>query len=140
MSKTKKLQPRKIFDLELLHQRLGHKYTRSLLAWDTANAWEDIELRIYLDPFCTSCQIYSMNKKARSNNGLKTKAPFKWVFINIIPSTASKRLTIETNFSNDILIVDAYSKIPKLFSMEKITKEEVMDKLDMFQSRSGKID
>ena len=39
--------------LELLHQRLGHISTRSLLAGDTANIWKDIELRIYPDPFCT---------------------------------------------------------------------------------------
>ena len=104
MSKTKKLQPRKIFDLELLHQRLGHRYTRSLLAWDTANAWEDIELRIYLDPFCTSYQISSMNKKARSKNTLVPKVPFKWVFMDIIPSTAPKRLTSDTIVSNYLLI------------------------------------
>ena len=45
-----------------------------------------------------------------------------------------------THFSNYLLIVDAYSKIPKIYGMEKITTEEVMDKLDMFQSRFGKID
>ena len=28
--------------LELLHQRLGHRSTRLLLAGDTANVWEDI--------------------------------------------------------------------------------------------------
>ena len=61
-------------------------------------------------------------------------------FFNIIPSTAPKRLTSDTTFSNYRLIVDAYSKIPKLYGMEKITTEEVMDKLDMFQSRFGKID
>ena len=60
------------------------------------------------------------------------KAPFKWGFMDIIPSTAPKSLTSETTFSNYILIVNAYSKIPKLFGMEKITTEEVMDKLDMF--------
>ena len=65
--------------LELMHQRLGHRYTRSLLAGDTANVWEDVELRIDPNPFCTSCQIYSMNKKARSKIPLKRKAPFKWV-------------------------------------------------------------
>ena len=43
-------------------------------------------------------------------------------------------------FSNCLLIVDAYSKIPKFHGMEKIATEEVMDKLDMFQSRFGKID
>ena len=73
-----------------------------------------------------------MNKKARSKIPLKPKAPFKWVFMDIIPSTASKSLTSDTTFSNYLLIVGAYSKIPKLYGMEKITTEEVMDKLDMF--------
>ena len=39
MSKKNKLPARKRIALELLHQRLGHRYTRSLLAGDTDNAW-----------------------------------------------------------------------------------------------------
>ena len=81
-----------------------------------------------------------MKKKARSKIPLKPKAPFKWFFIDIIPSTAPKSLTSDTTFSNYLLIVDAYYKIPKLYGMEKITTEEVMDKLDRFQSRFSKID
>ena len=81
-----------------------------------------------------------MNKKGRYMNALNPKSPFKWVFMDIIPSTAPKRLTSNTKFSKYILIVDFYSTIPKLYSIEKITTEEVMDKLDMFQSISGKID
>ena len=59
--------------------------------------------------------------------------------MGIIPSTAPKSLTRDTTFSNYLLIFDAYSKIPKLYGTEKITTEEVMDKLDMFQSRFGKL-
>ena len=81
-----------------------------------------------------------MNKKARSKIPLKPRAPFKWVFMDIVLSIASKILTSDTTFSNYLLIVDAYSKIPKLYGMEKITTEEFMDKLDMFQSRFWKID
>ena len=73
-----------------------------------------------------------MNKKARSKIPLKPKAPFKWVFMDIIPSTAPKSLTNDTTFSNYLLIVDAYSKIPKLYGMENITTAEVMDKLVNF--------
>ena len=51
MPKKKTLPVRKKIALELLHQRLGHRYTRSLLAGGTANVWEDIELRIYPDLF-----------------------------------------------------------------------------------------
>ena len=79
MSKRNKLLARKKIALEFLHQRLGHRSTRSLLAGDTANVWEDVELRKYPDPFCTSCQISSMNKEARSKIALKPKAPFNWV-------------------------------------------------------------
>ena len=58
--------------------------------------------------------------------------------MNIIPAKAPEHLTSETNLYSYLLIVDAYSKIPELYGMEIITTEEVMDKLDMFQSRFGK--
>ena len=60
--------------------------------------------------------------------------------MDVIPSTAPKSLKNDTNLKKYLLIVDAYSKIPKLYGMEKITTEEVMENLDMFQSRFGKID
>ena len=110
------------------------------MAGDNANFWKDIELRIYLNPFSKSCQIYSTLEKARSKNPLKPKATFKWVFMDVIPAIAPKWLTCETTSSQNLLIAHALSKIPKLYGMDKITKEEVMDKLDMFQSRFGKID
>ena len=40
---------RKKITLELMHQRLGHRSTRSLMARDTANVWEDAELKIDAD-------------------------------------------------------------------------------------------
>ena len=60
--------------------------------------------------------------------------------MDIISSTAPKSSTSDTTFLNYLLIVDAYSKIPKLDGMEKITTEEVMDKLDMLKSRFREID
>ena len=45
-----------------------------------------------------------------------------------------------THFSNYLLIIDAHSKIPNLYGMEKISTDEVMDNLDMLQSRFGKTD
>ena len=77
LSNKNKFPSRKKIALELLHLILAHRSTRSLLAGDTANVWEDVEFRIYPDPFCTSCQISSMNKKIRSKIPLNPKAPFK---------------------------------------------------------------
>ena len=62
MSKSKKLPPRKKVALKILHQILGQISTISFMSGDTANIWEDIELRIDTEPFCTSCQIYSIKK------------------------------------------------------------------------------
>ena len=67
---SKKISPRKKVALELLHHRLVKISTRSLMSGDTENIWQDIELRINPYPFWTSCQIYLMNKKARSKNPL----------------------------------------------------------------------
>ena len=74
---AKRNPKRKKIALELMHYRLWHRSTRSLIAGDTANVWEDAELKIDPDPFCTSCNISSLNKKARSKLPLKPKAPFK---------------------------------------------------------------
>ena len=93
------------------------------MAVDIASAWKDIEIRIHPYPFCASCQISSMDQKARSTNPLKPKEPFKWVFIDIITATAPKRLTSDTNFSNYIFIVEAYLKNPKLYGMNRINIE-----------------
>ena len=58
----------------------------------------------------------------------------------IIPALSPKCLTSENPFYNCILIVDSFSKIPKLYGMERITNEEVMDKSYVFQDRFGKIE
>ena len=81
-----------------------------------------------------------MNKKSRSKTPFKPKSPFKWFCVGIIPATSPKILTNETTFSNYLLTVDAYSKIPKLDGMEIITTEDVMDKLDMFHGVFVKVD
>ena len=60
--------------------------------------------------------------------------------MEFISAISYKSLPKHTNFANYFLIVDAYSNIPKLYGMENITTEEVMDKLDMFQSRFVKLD
>ena len=77
MESSKKNPKRKKIALEFMYHRLAHRSTRSLISGDTANVWEDAELKIYPDTFFTSCKISSMNKKARSKLPLKPKAPFK---------------------------------------------------------------
>ena len=70
------------------------------MAGYTENVLQYIDIKVDPDPFCTSCQISTINKKAKSKITLKAKIPFKCVFTDIIPDTSSKSLTKETTFSN----------------------------------------
>ena len=122
-AKSKKVVTREKVYLELLHHGLVHRSTRLLMYGYTVNVWHDIYLRIYPGPFHTSFEISPKNKKAWSKTPLKPKSSFKWVFMEIISSTSSKSLIGETTFSDYILIVGAYSTIPKLYGMEIITDD-----------------
>ena len=92
-SKSQKQIPKNKVSLELLNHRLGNRYTRLLLAGYNAIFWQDIEIRIYPDPFCTSCQISTINKKSISKTPLNPKTPFKWVLIDIVSATSPQSLT-----------------------------------------------
>ena len=60
--------------------------------------------------------------------------------MDTISAIPSKSLTKDSNFSNFLIIVDAYSKIPNLYGMGDITSKEFIEKLDMFQARFLKVD
>ena len=64
-----------------------------------------------------------MNKKSKYKNPLNPKSHFKWVFMDVIPETAPKRVTSDNTFSNYLLIVDAYSKIPKFVIWLKLPQK-----------------
>ena len=121
--KSQKQVTKNKVSLELLHQRLGHRSTSSLLTRDNENVWQDIDIRVDPDPFFTSCQISTINKKNISKTPLKSKTLFKWVFMEIIPATYSKSLTRDNTFANYLLIVDAYYNIPEIYGIENITTE-----------------
>ena len=105
----------------------------------TKNLFKDIELKIYPDPFFTSCQIYSM-KKRLGLKSIKSKSTLQVGFNGHNTINSTKNLTSNTTCSNCFLIFGAYSKIPKLYGTDKISTDKVMDKLDVSQSRFGKID
>ena len=48
--------------------------------------WQDIDLRVDSEPFCTPCHISTINEKYISKTPLKPKTPFNWVFMDIIPA------------------------------------------------------
>ena len=80
-----------------------------------------------------------MNKKARSKIPIKPEAPLEWVFMDIVPSTSTKRLTSDTTFSNCLLIVDAYSKIQYIYIMEKSQQKKLWTNWICFNPDLGKL-
>ena len=75
-------------------------------------------------------------EKGQVQKSIETKGTSRMGFYGQYSSNIPNLfLTSETNFSNYLLIVDAYSNPPKLYVMERVTTKEVMDKLDMFQDR-----
>ena len=104
-SKSQKKVPKNKISLGLLHQRMLNKSTRSLLSRDNANVWQEIEVGVDPETFCTSYQIPTINKNSRSKTPLKSNTPFKWLFMDIIPAISSKSLTKDTTFSKFLLII-----------------------------------
>ena len=84
-SKPKTTIPISRTSLELHHQRLGHRPTRSIVDGDTASIWQNIEIGLDPDHLFTSRKISTINKKPISNTPVNTKTPFKWVFTDSIP-------------------------------------------------------
>ena len=84
---------------------LGHRYIKSLLAGDTGNISQDIDLRVEYVNFCTSSKKSIINKKPRSKTPLNSRTPFTWVLMDIIPALSSIILTKDTTHSNYLLIV-----------------------------------
>ena len=60
--------------------------------------------------------------------------------MNTIPDLSYKVLIEDTTLDNQLLIMDAYFKLPRLYGAENITTGEVMDKLGTFQARFVKAD
>ena len=53
--------------------------------------------------------------------------------MDIISATSSKIITKDTTFANYLLIVDDYYKIQKLYEMENITTEKVIENYICFR-------
>ena len=107
------------------------------MAGYTSNVWHIIELRIDPDPFFTSFQISPMKKRLGSKIHWNQRH-LSNSFYGYYSRNRTKMFDKWNYFSNYVFIVDAYLKIPKLYGMERITTEELMDKLDIFEYRFGK--
>ena len=121
-----------------MHQRLGYRYTTSLLAGDTVNVWQDIEIRIDPYIFRTSCQISTINKSLDqvylwSPRHLSNGCSFTSYQLHL-PIVEQKKLLFWL-FLNFVCLFQT----SKALQNWKINTLGFMEKLDMFQELCGKI-
>jgi hypothetical protein len=59
--------PHQKITLDILHRRLGHQSTQSLLTANEWNMWNGVKVRIKPDQFCFGCGIGAIRKSPSSN-------------------------------------------------------------------------
>ena len=135
----KRTTPRTQVSLDLLHTRLGHRSKRSLLAADTADMWKNVEVKLSPDLFCTSCKIATITKRNQSKVPIGVEKPLATVFMDIIPAPHKSSFDPDCDFSHYLLIVDTYSRIPRLYGLNDLNTEAVVEKIEELVARYVKV-
>ena len=131
--------PRTQVSLDLLHARLGHRSTRALLAAFAADMWRDVEVKLSPDPFCTSYnKIAIITKRNRSKVPMGAENPLVRVFMDIIPAPHKSSFDPDCDLSNYLLIDNTYSRMSRLYGLNEIHSEAVMDKIEKFVVSYGR--
>ncbi|MGH7973946.1 MAG: hypothetical protein ACREBR_00370 [bacterium] len=114
---------------------------KTLMAADAAEVWNDVTLDVAPETDCQTCTITTARAKGRSRRPMTSvDKPFVFVFLDIIPNAASLSLTPRTYFSHYLLCVCRYSRQPYMHGMQHLTTQGVLEGLQAFAVRFGRID
>jgi len=96
--------------LELLHQCLGHRKCRAILAASEHGVWADTMVCMGTEDECISCDVStawasSRNKEAHTSGNY----PGEYVFLDILHPVVPVGLTKDSSFSFYLILVDTYS-------------------------------
>jgi hypothetical protein len=96
--------------LELVHRRLGHMVTQTVLAAHDAGIWPDLRIVPDVDPMCVTCKLSSIQRTAHSSSPVAhATSPGQILFMDIVSNTSPiGGLTSRTHFSHYLLTVDAF--------------------------------
>jgi transposase InsO family protein len=125
----------KYTNLSLLHDRLGHRAIRTLLAVDEHNVWHDT--RIWMEPEtdCVSCQIATI-RTANKNKHPHTPAshPSATVFMDILHCKSSPGLTPRTSHAFCLILVDAFSRFTVIYGVPNKSTESVINTIKEYSA------
>jgi hypothetical protein len=131
---------KKRIGLELIHQRLGHRKCRALLAASEHGVGADTMVRMGPEEECVSCEISTARATSR-NKEAHTGAnyPGEYVFMDILHPLVPVGLTKNSTFPFSLILVDAYSRYACIYGMLDKSSCCVIDTLLRYQADYGHI-
>jgi len=126
---------RKLLSLEMLHNRLGPRRCRTLLAASGHKLWADAGVLMSTEVGCLDCGIATIRASARNKHPhtAATRAG-EHLFLDIQYAVLPQGLTRATTFPNYLLIVDGYSRYTRLYGLHDKSSATVIEALKKFQA------
>ena len=119
--------------LELMHQRMGHRSLRSIIAAEASSIWKGVKIHQGTDDYCVDCKIGGMPKANRGHTPpSQANKPGSVFFIDVIPNPADGGLTNDTSFKYYLIVVDAFSRYFAMIGMNRHNASAVIDAINQF--------
>ena len=132
-------RPVKLIDVDLLHRRLGHVATGSLLAASKDDMWADTRAKMTPEPFCHGCQLGMIRTAPRTQRPVAPRNldPGTAFFVDIVDNPEDRGLTPETHFSKYLILTCALSKYTVLVGLRSMSTEHIIAAFNYFCTHHG---
>ena len=136
--RKKKTSNKKKVGIDILYKRLGHRSIKTLLSANKDEVWNDVELQLQPDIISTSDHhIATIRKKARNKYSEPDEKmlPGQKLCMDLISSPSKIGITPETSFPFYLLIVDGYSRMPKLAGLLHTTADDIIRAIQLIRTQ-----
>jgi transposase InsO family protein len=124
---------KKRLSLELLHNRLGHRKCRTLLAAGEHNLWADVTVRMSPESGCLSCGISTIRATARNKEQhTGASAPGEYVFMDILHPITATGLTPNTSYAFYLILVDTFSRYTCMYGLPDKSTDAVVTAIKQY--------
>ena len=129
----------KLVDSDLLHRRLGHVSTGSLLVASKEEMWADTKITLPSEPFCHGCNMGMIRTSARTQHPVAPRdlSPGQGFFVDIVDNVENHGLTSDSHFAKYLLLTCALSKYTVLVGLPSQSTDDVIAALNYFCLHHG---
>ena len=127
-------------DLDLLHDRLGHRKTTAIVTASHHRVWADTYCVATRDHFCTSCPIATISRaKTPRQPSTIPNNPLARIYIDTVPNPTNPGITVDSSWSNLLIVVDHHSRFLWIDGMMGKSSHHVTNSLKRFIARFGQV-